>query len=402
MHMQWMKRIDRFAGYPLCGALKALDLASGDEARVDESRARVLAPGAAARPPEIGFIKFWGMGSLILASPAFHAVKQARPDARVHLVTLEQNRRIVELLGIADTVHTLSLPPSPAGVAAGIAGMFRRLGSIGLDAVIDLEYLSRFSAICAYLTRAPVRVGYHSWDVWRGDLHNVRRAFNPYWHVTENFLNLAAALGADPERAPGLTVRAGEEAEEGAARLLTEAGVSEGERLIAVNANASTMALARRWPEEHFLALIDRIVETGLGRPALLGSPEEAPYIEDLARRVASPDEIVNLAGRSTLTDLVGVLKRSALLVTNDSGPLHLAGALGTPTVSFFGPETPTLFGPRGSGHQVLYRGIDCSPCINIYNAKTVRCVRGEPECLSGIGVDEAFEAVRRSGEDAA
>jgi ADP-heptose:LPS heptosyltransferase len=88
------------------------------------------------------------------------------------------------------------------------------------------------------------------------------------------------------------------------------------------------------------------------------------------------------------------LLRAAALLVTNDSGPLHLADALGTPTVSFFGPETPTLYGPRGPRNTVLYRAIDCSPCISIYNAKTVRCMRSAPECLSGITVDEALAAV--------
>ena len=87
--------------------------------------------------------------------------------------------------------------------------------------------------------------------------------------------------------------------------------------------------------------------------------------------------------------------RKAADLVTNDSGPLHIAELIRTRTVSFFGPETPVLFGPLGEGHKVLYKGINCSPCITVYNAKTVRCIRKVPECVSRISPDEAFRAVK-------
>ena len=390
MDMQWMKRIDRFAGYPLGGALRL------HAALIGASQRPVpLAPDAA----RIAVVKFWGMGSLILAAPVFYALRTSFPRAEIHLVTLSQNQRIVELMGLADRLHLLKLPPGPVGIGRNIFAFFRQLRDLQLDAVIDLEYLSRFSAIASYLTRAPVRVGFHSWDIGRGNLHTVRRAFNPYWHVTENFLNLHRALAGTEAPPTPVRFRVSAEEDAEAATKLTAAGIAAGVRFIAMNPNASTMALARRWPVESFVQLIDRIEERGLGPVALLGSPEEEAYVERVRARARAPERTVNLAGRLRLAELIGVLKRAALLVTNDSGPLHLADALGTPTVSFFGPETPTLFGPRGERHRVLYRGIDCSPCINIYNAKTVRCMRSEPECLTGIGVDEALAAVEQALE---
>ena len=160
---------------------------------------------------------------------------------------------------------------------------------------------------------------------------------------------------------------------------------------------ARSSSKTRRWPEKYFIELIDRISERGLGRVVLLGAPDEAAFVDGLRRRLKRPEAVIDVAGKSTLNELMGILAAADLLVTNDSGPLHLAGALGTKTVSFFGPETPSLYGPAGEGHEVLYSGIDCSPCINIYNAKTVRCMRGEPECLSRIEVAEAFEAVKKA-----
>jgi ADP-heptose:LPS heptosyltransferase len=384
MDIQWMKRVDRLAGYPICGALRAVD------ALRRPARPRPLDAG----PARIGAIKFWGMGSLILAAPMFAALRRSYPRAQLHLITLRPNQGILDLLELADEVHYLDLPPGPGALAAKILSYLTELPRLELDAVIDLEYLTRFSAITCYLTDAPVRVGFHSWDVWRGGLHTVRRAFNPYWHVTENFLNLYRALGKDDAGSDPVRILLSGAEDTEARRLLADAGIGPGERLIAVNANASTMALARRWPEAHFIELIDRMVERKLGRVALVGAPDEAVYVEGLRARTRRPEAVVSLAGKSSLRGLVGILRAAALLVTNDSGPLHLADALGTPTVSFFGPETPTLYGPRGPRNTILYRGIDCSPCISIYNAKTVRCMRSAPECLSGIGVDEALAAV--------
>jgi len=389
MDIQWMKRVDRFAGYPLCGLIRAVDLVrpgpAGDIASLEK-------PGA-----KIGIVKFWGMGSLILSTPVFRSLRARYPEAEVHLITLRPNQGIIDLIGIADQVHYLDLAGGPAKIGANVVAYLSALGKIGLDAVIDLEYLTRFSAIAAYMTGAPIRVGFHSWDLWRGQLHTERRAFNPYWHVTENFINLCGALGADDDAPEPARLELGGAEDLEAAELLLGAGVLEDERVIAVNVNASTMALARRWPEAYFVELIDRVVEQGLGRAVMIGAPDEAAFVERVKARTKRPDRVVSLAGRSSLSGLVGLLRRAALLVTNDSGPLHLAGAVGTRTVSFFGPETPSLYGPRGDRHAALYRGIDCSPCINIYNAKTVRCMRDEPECLTGIGVDEAMAAVERA-----
>ena len=80
-------------------------------------------------------------------------------------------------------------------------------------------------------------------------------------------------------------------------------------------------------------------------------------------------------------------------MITNDSGPMHMAVAMGTPTVSFFGPETPLLYGPRGKKHKVLYVNLGCSPCITNSNAKNARCKHSQARCMNKISVDEAYKA---------
>jgi ADP-heptose:LPS heptosyltransferase len=384
-----MKAIDRYAGQILCALLRTHDRLTPEPA-APENLDRILV------------IKFWGMGSLILAGPVFKTIRRAYPDSQIHLATLESNKEICELIessrssGLADFCHLLDLAGPSSLIPVKIIRFLDQVRNINAQAVIDLEYLTRFSAIVSYVSAAPLRVGFHSRDVWRGNLHNRRVAFSPYWHVTDNFLNLVQHLNDKAEPVREIEIPVTDTAKTEAKKALDGAGVKEDETVIVVNPNASPMAIERRWPEEYFVALLDRIVSAGLGRPVLIGAEDEAEYVKGLHQKLAARTQCANLAGRVGLQGLIGILHRAHLLITNDSGPLHLASLIGTPTISFFGPETPLLFGPVGKNHTVLYKGMECSPCINIYNAKTVHCLKDRPECLYAISVDEAFQAVEQ------
>jgi len=382
-----MKKIDRIVGLPACWMLSMVNALRKD-----------LPPQKIER---VLVIKFWGMGSMIVALPVFRALRQAYPRAKIGFATIGKNRELVEMLKVSDARVYLDLPQNPAGVFLAILSFFSRLRRFRPDLVIDLEYLTRFSALAAYFSGAKKRVGFHSWDVWRGNLHNVRVPFSPYWHAGENFLNLVRkTAGRDFKLDFDFTLPQDPDAALRAEKILAELKPGSAAPLILVNPNASTIALERRWPPDHFIKLIDDVLEAGLGLPVLIGSQDEREFTESIRLKLKSPERCLNLAGKLRLDELIEILRRAQLLVTNDSGPLHLAELVGARTVSFFGPETPVLFGPLGKGHKVLYRGIDCSPCITIYNAKTVRCIRSRPECVAGISPDQALQAVKESLRD--
>jgi lipopolysaccharide heptosyltransferase II len=382
MKISTMKKIDRWVGLPACALLQA----------VDSLRGEPLAP----RVERILVVKFWGMGSMILALPVFRALREAYPQAQIAFATIDRNREFVDMLKVSDQEIYLSLPKNPLAVFAAIFSFFFRLRRFRPNLVIDLEYLTRFSALATYFSGAEKRVGFHSWDVWRGELHNLHVPFSPYWHASENFLNLARkAAGRDFKLNFDFSLPENQDARQRMKKILAEAGLADEKNLILVNPNASTIALERRWPPEHFLQLIQMVLDAGLGVPVLIGAPDERPFVEGLRARLKAPEKVADLAGKLKLDEFIELVRGARLLITNDSGPLHIAELLHTRTVSFFGPETPVLFGPLGDGHKVLYKGIDCSPCITIYNAKTVRCIRKTPECVSSISPEEAFLAVK-------
>jgi len=384
MKISTMKKIDRWLGYPACGLLGLLDLIRPE--RKPEKIQRILV------------IKFWGMGSLILSLPVFKALREVYPEAELGFATLSRNRSLVELLKISDRTIYLDLRADGFRIFFRILKFFFQLYQYHPQLVIDLEYLTRFSALASYLSGAGLRVGFHSWDVWRGELHNLRVPFNPYWHASKNFLNLVSrACGKELEFSFNFSLPPDRSARQSLDLKLKEKGIGEDERILVVNPNASTIALERRWPPEYFVRLIKMILEENLGKVILIGADDEREFVQEILEQIGDKNSCFSLAGELEIKELVELLRRAELLITNDSGPLHLSSLAGTKTVSFFGPETPQLFGPLGEGHTVLYLGIDCSPCITVYNAKTVRCLLSRPECLYGITPQMAFEKVKEA-----
>lgn len=382
--LELMHWVDRYLGSALCTVLQPLNL-----------RHYLRPPPSpdALDPRHVLLIKFWGLGSIALAGPAVAALRRRFPQARFTFLSLAPNRELLELLPEVDGVLTVDLDRGLTGVTAQLLARIGTLRREGCDLVVDFEFFTRVSALVTFLTGAPVRAGFHAWEVWRGNFHNVRVPFNRYWHVQRNFLQLAAAVGAEVEPPPlfRLPVTAAMRAE--AAAALAAVGVGAEEELLLVNPNAGAMALERRWPADRFAALARRAAATTGLRPVFLGARGEEAYVAGIVAAAGPP--AVSLAGRLSLRGLLGLFCRARLLVTNDSGPLQLALTQGLRTVSFFGPETPVLYGPRGERHRVLYAGIPCSPCMNVHSQKRVRCLYGHPVCLEQLDVDRALAAVR-------
>jgi ADP-heptose:LPS heptosyltransferase len=125
------------------------------------------------------------------------------------------------------------------------------------------------------------------------------------------------------------------------------------------------------------------------------GAADERAYVEQaLARNESVRNRAVNCAGLLTLGEFIALLSRSRLLLTNDSAPMHIASAVGTPVVALFGPESPQFYGPLGRA-VVLYKPPSCSPCLNIYNAKLFICPY-EARCMKQITIEDVLHAIKR------
>jgi len=386
--MKTLQAIERLCGGVACSVLGSLSwLLPSGPVPVENVR-RVL------------LVKFWGIGSLVLAAPLFNKTRETFPGAEIVLMTLSANQGVVKMLPGIDRVEFVDLGSSLASAIWAYLRCLHKAFHLRPDVMLDMEFYTKASAILSFFTRAPMRVGYHSPGVWRGNVHNYPIAFNVYWHVSSNFLSMLEPFGVVPDKTPRQSELLGlEHCRILGQQVLARHGLESGAYIL-VNVNAGELAVERRWPRERFAELSARLFQA-FGLPVVyVGSRAETTYTSQawaLAEQAGATGQ--NLVGALSLDELVGLCALSALVITNDSGPLHLAVAAGARTVSFFGPETPVLYGPTGSDHLVMFADIPCSPCINAEHGKRTFCWRGTLHCQMGVSVQQALEGiVRRFG----
>jgi len=392
--LQW---IDRRIGAPVCFALTLV-----------RRMARVFGGPREAPVRSILFLKLAEQGSTVLAHEAVKRAVARVGRANVHFLVFEENRFIVDVIGLVPHENVFTVRTGSAwAMATSAVGVISAIRRRRIDACIDMEFFARFSAAIAYLTGAPVRVGFHVFfgeGPYRGDLMTHRLLYNPHLHTSRAFTALVMALDADPRSFPTFGVvppespplpvfepSAGEV--DDVARLLVEAGIPKGSTLIVLNANASDLLPLRKWDAGNYRALAARLIaefpEVWIG---FTGSPEEAPRIAEIAA-LGSPRSVC-LAGRTTLRQLLVLFGLAEVLVTNDSGPAHFAALTSIDVVALFGPETPLLFSAPGPRNHALWAGIACSPCINAFNNRQTAC--RDNVCMKAITVDQVFAAVCR------
>jgi len=366
----------------------------------------------AAPPRRILFVKLIEQGATVLAAGAVERAAAMVGRENVFFCVFEENREILDILDLVPPGNII--PVRHANFAVFVLDVLRLVARVrreGVDAVIDMEFFARASAILSFLTGAGKRVGLHRYTAeapYRGDLFTHRVQYNPYLHTAAAYEALVAALAAGAEdepllkedarplgkKVPAFRPSAGETLKVKA--LLEEAfgGEATGGPLVLLNPNASDMLPLRKWPAERFVALGKMILrDFPQARIAVTGAPSEADAAEEI-RRLIGTRRTACLAGRTSLRDLIVLYTLSDVLVTNDSGPGHFASLTDIHSVVLYGPETPRLFGAVGGNSHVLYAGLACSPCVNVFNHRFSPCRRNR--CMEAITVEEVYGVVAR------
>lgn len=351
-------------------------------------------------------IKFFGMGTIILASPTLMKLKDKYPDANITIITLLANKECCEVLPSIDNVICINIDNLNNFIYTSFAAL-KDVRKMEIDLVLDLEFLSKFSAIISLLTSffSPEKliIGFDSPIRWRNSVYDKTVSFEHSGHITKIFHKFLNCLGInDCEvsfKAEKLAmVKCAENKYlDVSVKAKDFIGNIDNSNLISVNINSGVLDHNRRWPREYYSVLIRELVKEPNTVVLLIGGSGDEDYVSGLEEELPSTQQIINLCGKSSFKQLVGILIKSNLLITNDSGPLHIAMALGVPTFSFFGPETPSLYGPVNGEHHVFYKNIYCSPCLNIYNTKHSDCKNNE--CLKLIKPEEVLELLKSKME---
>jgi ADP-heptose:LPS heptosyltransferase len=414
MHLnpQTIRRIDSWLGVPLCWFLTCFR-------RLGDFLRRPL--DEATPPRKILFIKLIELGANVQAYAAVRRAAELVGRDNVYLWVFADSRAILELLDMVPPENLLTIRSKGIlGFAADTLRTLWRIRRLKIDAVIDLEFFARASAILAFLAGARRRVGLHPFNScgpYRGDLMTHRVQHNPYTHVSMYFYLLVEALRAPAQQWPipkrhypekhletYRFVPAEAELRRLQSRLDQAAGFHVQRPIVLLNPNASDIVPLRKWPSDRFLAvareLLDAHPELAL---VVTGSPSERDAAEAFVRQVGS-SRAVSMAGKTTLRELVDLYCLADVLVTNDSGPGQFASMTDIDSLVLFGPETPQLWGPLGPRAHVLWAGLACSPCINPLNYRFSPCK--EPLCMTEItvaqvvaAIDEILERRRREAD---
>jgi ADP-heptose:LPS heptosyltransferase len=376
--------LDRLVAVPLCLVCDALARVVGLILRRNHS----ITPETTN---QIVVAKLVGMGSVVQATPLLRALKQQFPKAHLTFLTLEGNRCLVERLENVDEV--LCLDDRGALVMfwttlAALLSLIRRR----VDHYFDLEVYSAFASLLALFSLARNRLGFyrHSNRAKKGNCTHMVY-FNTRMPVRRLYLQLGRVAGVPIGSDDRLgTIRIYPEDRLGLQQKLSALGLEPGSRYILVNPNASDLLIERRWPECYVLQTLTRLATNG-HNVVLLGSKSEALFVQSLHSQVPEParERVFNTAGLLSLGEAFALIEAAACVLTNDTGPMHMAFALGRPTVCLFGPVDPMHYGMDGPNIVALYAPVPCSPCVHEIDAppchgNNVCMQRLSPELVEG------------------
>ncbi|MDY6861613.1 MAG: glycosyltransferase family 9 protein [Thermodesulfobacteriota bacterium] len=401
MKPETMRKVDFWIGKPVCTLLTLFHNISLFIHKQQNSH----------KPAQkILFIKMAEQGTTVLAYHAIHRAVEMVGRKNVYFLVFKENAEIINLLNLIPYENVLVVRSKFFSIFfIDILITLWKVRQLNIDAAIDMEFFSRATSIIAFLSGARYRIGLHrftSEGLYRGNLLTHRIQYNPYLHISRTFYMMVEAImnSSDemplPKRKPPQIdftppgFKPSKDELRKVLKILNHASGKEVESpIILLNPNAGDILPLRKWPSESFVELGKEIIfnypEVTL---IITGTKSEQHTAASIALAIES-DRVINLAGLTSLRELMVLFSVADILITNDSGPGHFSSMTDIQTISLFGPETPELFGPLGKNTHIISAGLACSPCINALNHRTSPCKNNI--CMQSIYVSHVFEIVK-------
>jgi|SRR5271169_766962 len=327
-------------------------------------------------PDKILVIKPSSLGDIIHSLPVLLALWETFPHAKIHWVIakgfeeiLEHHPMVAKLLII--NKDQWKRKGKISDTLLEMRTLLRDLKKESYDLVIDLQGLLR-SGLIAYATGAPVRIGFNEAREG-GNLfytHKVEGGGNI--HAVDRYLKIACTLGCDSQGVwfPLPLIKESENIKKLKKVLGKYAVLIPGARW-----------KTKRWPKERFGSLASMLNM----KSVVVGSPSDATIAHYI--QTESKGKTLSMAGKTDLKELISIIRGASYVISNDSGPMHIAAALGIPVIALFGPTNPVRTGPYGGKHVIITPDIPCAPCYK-KKCKDIRC-------MSGISVEVVYNAVK-------
>lgn len=337
------------------------------------------------------FIKFWGIGNLLMLLPAARAARKRYPRARLRLLTLKSNYAAARASECFDSIVTIDTS-SWIRFTVSLLRAISILKKARVDAAVDFEQFARISAVISLLIKAPVRIGFDTsgQDREKAFTHAVKYRNN--MHTTRSFFSLLEVLNiAMPEKITGCGPKYDNNTASSVKNIIKN---DNNKKVIIIHPGTSRNFSLRRWPVRKFTDLIDRLTANKNVKIFITGTDIDEDIPLSLFKNCRSETDINCLAGRLNIQEFTALIDNCDLVISCDTGTVHLASAQNKPVIGLYGPNTPLLYGPWSQKCSYIYKNLSCSPCISNYNEKIALCSNknGPGYCMTSISVDEVFD----------
>lgn len=382
-----MRRLDFYVGFLPCHLLALLRKFRGKDkigSSLPEAHGKVL------------IIKFLGFGSILMTTPLLGELKRNSSSTEIHFLTFSDNVEICESVPLIDRIFFLE-KKSLMRFVLSLIKTLRQIRRQNYDVVFNLEFFSNFSLLLSSLSRSKMMLCFGGRHEYRKTLCDRIVSYENEIHIIDKYRNFLKLLNIGPaaDTKQLMDLKESPDSKKAVLDLLERKQVDvDRDFLVVVNINAGEMSSIRKWPLEYFQQVISFLLSQEKVRIILIGGKEERAYVSRLEKMISNERErVLNLTGRISLKELISLMKVSDLFLGNDSGPLHLAEACGLPSISFFGPESPKVYGHSGDKNYTFYSNLSCSPCLNVYTNKDTRC--RDNICLKMIKPDEVIKVLQ-------
>ena len=324
------------------------------------------------------------IGDSIMSLPALEQLKKAFPEARICVLLRSWVKPVYEAHPSVDQIIIYDKKDGLKRIYQ-LTKIIKRLRKEDFD--IAVLFQNAFEAgLIGFFSGARMRVGLDS-DMRRLFLtHPVKKKKQ---HHIKNYLDIVKALGVKTEeKPPSLYLKESYTIE--ADKVLKGLGIDENQLLVGFSPGAA-YGPAKRWPADSFAQIAKRAIKSWNAKILLFGSKKETSICQKIQQKV---EDVIDLSGKLDLGTTMGVIKRCDIFLSNDSGLMHIASALGIPTIGIFGSTDPELTGPKGICSYSIKSSISCSPCFKRECPKNL-------ECLYSISPDQVWKKMEEIRDEA-
>lgn len=364
--------LDKYIARPIAVCMNYLVRIAGKLFRIDHSLDKEF--------KTIAVCKFKGMGSILQSTPLLAALRNRFPQAEIIYVSSKANKSLLQEIKLIDTVVILD----DGGILPLIKSCMSSLYTLikkRPDVYIDLEIYSDFSSLFAALSLSKNRFGFYlRSSSFRMGIYTHMMYFNTRVPVSQAYSQFATMLLAKDVDYSLYNFP-----------HLSSSPFTYEKPYFVINPNASDLRLERRWPKSNFIELINKLlVQYPDHHFLLIGSASEVLYTNQISSAIQN-SRLQNTAGTLKLNELISLIQHAACMITNDTGPMHIALCTQTPVVCLFGPCAPIQYLFHAKAYPI-YKPVYCSPCVHDFEAAPCN---GNNICMQLIPVDEVLDKVK-------